>query len=55
MKNHLSMDGSIGAGLRVSFFGIGGSWSGVTLLLEWETVRLVLHNLSVWLRNGNFM
>jgi hypothetical protein len=43
MKNHLSMLGSIGAGARLSFCGIGGSWSGVTRLAECLTVRLVLN------------
>lgn len=43
MKNHLSMLGSMGAGARFSFCGIGGSWSGLTRLGDCLTVRLVLY------------
>jgi hypothetical protein len=42
MKNHLSIEASMGAGGSSWFWGRGGSWSGVTRLLEWLTVRLVL-------------
>lgn len=42
MKNHLSMLGSIGAGAKFSFCGIGGSWSVEMRLGDFETVRLVV-------------
>jgi hypothetical protein len=44
MKNHLSMLGSIGAGAKFSFGGIGGSCSGATRAGDLPTVRLVLKN-----------
>lgn len=42
MKNHLSIELSIGAGGRFWFAGRGGSCETFTLLAEWSTVRLVL-------------
>ena len=42
MKNHLSMELSIGAGGRFWLAGRGGSCAGKTLLLELSTVMLVL-------------
>ena len=42
MKNHLSIELSIGSGAKFSLAGIGGSWLGSTRLGEWETVKLVL-------------
>lgn len=48
MKNHLSMEASMGAGGSSWFWGRGGSWSGETRLAEWLTVRLVLCCLSVF-------
>ena len=42
MKNHLSIELSIFSGGRSWLAGSGGSWSGLTRLGEWETVRLVL-------------
>jgi hypothetical protein len=42
MKNHLSMELSMGAGGSSWCWGMGGSWSGETRLTEWPTVRLVL-------------
>ena len=46
MKNHLSMELSMGAGGSSWFWGRGGSWSGETRLAEWPTVRLVLSLVS---------
>ncbi len=46
MKNHLSMELSMGAGGSSWFWGRGGSWSGETRLAEWATVRLALCNVS---------
>ena len=45
MKNHLSMLGSIGAAGKVSLGATGGSWSGVTKLGDFLTVRLVLERM----------
>ena len=42
MKNHLSTEGSIGAGGRFSWSGMRGSWEGSMRAGEWPTVRLVL-------------
>jgi hypothetical protein len=42
MKNHLSIELSMGAGGRFSWAGRGGSCSGETRLAECPTVRLVL-------------
>lgn len=42
MKNHLSIELSIGSGARFSLGGRGGRSLGVTRLGEWATVRLVL-------------
>ncbi len=47
MKNHLSMEGSMGAAASSSFCLRGGSCSGETRVGEWLTVRLVLRVLSV--------
>jgi hypothetical protein len=46
MKNHLSMELSMGAAGSSWFWGRGGSWSGETRLVEWLTVRLVLSLVS---------
>jgi hypothetical protein len=49
MKNHLSMELSMGAAGSSWFWGRGGSWSGETRLVEWLTVRLVLSLVSLGL------
>jgi hypothetical protein len=46
MKNHLSIEASIFSAGRSWFGGSGGSCSGATRLGEWETVTLVLDDVS---------
>lgn len=55
MKNHLSMLGSIGAAGNVSLGATGGSWSGLTKLGDFLTVRLVLDNVSSFLLAKNLL
>jgi len=47
MKNHLSIELSIGAGGRSWLGGKGGSWAASTRLCEWPTVRLVLSKPNI--------